>query len=104
MFDVRFLRNPHYVPELRPLTGLNEAVGAYIAEDPDFESFLKHLKDLLLPLLPRFREEGKSYLTIAVGCTGGRHRSVFVLERLAAWLGDNGYVCDHRHRDADTAP
>jgi UPF0042 nucleotide-binding protein len=86
VFDVRFLRNPHYVEELRPLTGTDGAVAAYIENDPEFPRFFAHLTALLEPLLPRYRLEGKTYLTIAVGCTGGRHRSVFVAEKLAAWL------------------
>lgn len=86
VFDVRFLRNPHYSEDLRPLTGMDRPVAAYIENDPEFPRFFKHLTDLLEPLLPRYRLEGKTYLTIAVGCTGGRHRSVFVAERLAAWL------------------
>jgi UPF0042 nucleotide-binding protein len=86
VFDVRFLSNPHYEPELRPLTGLDADVGKFIAADPDFETFFCSLTQLLEPLFPRFRTEGKSYLTIAVGCTGGQHRSVYVVERLGAWL------------------
>lgn len=99
VFDVRFLRNPHYVPDLKPQSGQDAPVGAYITEDPDFEPFMQNLKALLSPLLPRYRAEGKSYLTIAVGCTGGRHRSVYVLEQLAASLGDQGFAFDFRHRD-----
>lgn len=99
VFDVRFLRNPHYVAELKLQTGLDEAVGTYVAADTDFTAFMANLKTLLAPLLPRYREEGKSYLTIAVGCTGGRHRSVYVLGQLAAWLGDQGFAFDFRHRD-----
>jgi UPF0042 nucleotide-binding protein len=101
VFDVRFLDNPHYVPELRPLTGLDEQVGVRIAADPDFAPFLARLEALLEPLLPRYAREGKSYLTIAVGCTGGRHRSVFVAERLADWLRGLGYRTSRNHRDLD---
>lgn len=86
VFDVRFLANPHWVPELRPLTGLDEEVAAHVAADPDFDLFFDRMTGLLQPLLPRYNREGKSYLTIAVGCTGGRHRSVYVAERLGAWL------------------
>jgi UPF0042 nucleotide-binding protein len=86
VFDARFLRNPHYVAALKARTGLDAEVGAYIAADADFDEFLGSLTGLLTLLLPRFAQEGKSYLTIAVGCTGGRHRSVYVAERLAAWL------------------
>lgn len=99
VFDVRFLRNPHYVPELKPLTGRDAAVGAYVAEDPDFPGFFDRLTDLLAPLLPRYEAEGKSYLTVAVGCTGGRHRSVYVAERLTAWLTARGRRATLRHRD-----
>lgn len=101
VFDVRFLRNPHYDLDLRPLTGLDAAVGDHVAGDPDFEGFFKRLTDLLEPLLPRYAEEGKSYLTIAIGCTGGRHRSVYVSERLGAWLTDKGEKARVRHRDLD---
>lgn len=86
VFDARFLRNPHYVPALKPRTGLEADVGAYVAADAGFDEFFDALTHLLALLLPRFAQEGKSYLTIAVGCTGGRHRSVYVTERLAAWL------------------
>lgn len=104
VFDVRFLRNPHYVSELRPLTGRDSEVGAYIAGDPDFEAFFARLTDLLELLLPRFNEEGKSYLTIAVGCTGGRHRSVYVAERLREWFSDRTTRVDIRHRELPFDP
>ena len=99
VFDVRFLRNPHYDPELRPMTGLDAAVGAYVEEDPDYERFFARLTDLLDLLLPRYREEGKSYLTIAIGCTGGRHRSVYTARKLGAWLKDHAPRIDVRHRE-----
>jgi len=99
VFDVRFLRNPHYDPRLRDLTGRDAAVQAYVAADPDFPEFMDRLTALLDPLLPRYVTEGKSYLTIAVGCTGGRHRSVFVAERLGAWLAEAGYGTSVRHRE-----
>lgn len=86
VFDARFLRNPHYDPILRPGTGLDADVAAYVAVDPDFPAFLRMVEGLLKLLLPRFVQEGKKYATIAVGCTGGRHRSVFVIERLAHTL------------------
>src|SRR5262249_42569360 len=76
--DVRFPDNPHYVAALKPLSGLDAPVGAFIAADADFAPFFRRLTELLLPLLPRYDREGKSYLTIAVGCTGGQHRSVYV--------------------------
>ncbi|MGB0697324.1 MAG: RNase adapter RapZ [Rhodospirillaceae bacterium] len=99
VFDVRFLSNPHYDPDLRDLTGLDAPVAAHVAADPDYESFFTRLTDLLSVLVPRYQAEGKSYLTIAVGCTGGRHRSVYTAERLAAWLGDQSVGAHVRHRD-----
>ncbi|MGB0625187.1 MAG: RNase adapter RapZ [Alphaproteobacteria bacterium] len=104
VFDVRFLRNPHYDPQLRPLTGRDPGVGSYIAEDPDFEGFFERLTGLLALLMPRFREEGKSYLTIAIGCTGGRHRSVYVAERLRGWIAERMTRVELRHRELDFAP
>ena len=101
VFDARFLANPHYVPELKPLTGRDEAVAAYVAGDPAFGPFLDSLTRLLEPLLPRFAAEGKSYLTIAIGCTGGRHRSVAIAERLAAWMKSRGGRVELRHRELD---
>ncbi len=103
VFDVRFLRNPHYVPELRPQTGRDPAVGDYIRKDSGYATFFASLTGLLQPLLPRYVAEGKSYLTIAVGCTGGRHRSVFVAEELAAWLLAQGRHVHISHRDMDRA-
>lgn len=99
VFDVRFLKNPHYDPELRPKTGLSPEVGAYIESDADFAGFFERLTGLLLPLLPRYLAEGKSYLTIAVGCTGGKHRSVHVTQKLAGFLEGHGYKVNVRHRD-----
>jgi len=101
VFDARFLANPHYRADLRPLTGRDEAVAAYVAADPAFTPFIDSLTRLLEPLLPRFAAEGKSYLTIAVGCTGGRHRSVAVVERLANWLREHGERIAVRHRELD---
>lgn len=86
VFDARFLRNPHYDPVLRPKTGLDPEVGAYVAADPDFARFYAQLAGLLDLVLPRFVQEGKKYATIAVGCTGGRHRSVYLIEKLASHL------------------
>ncbi|MFI4999748.1 MAG: RNase adapter RapZ [Reyranellales bacterium] len=101
VFDARFLKNPHYEPTLRPLTGRDPAVAAFIESDPDYRPFVDRLQDLIGPLLPRFDAEGKSYLTVAVGCTGGRHRSVAVAERLADWLRAAGRSVSLSHRDAD---
>jgi len=99
VFDVRFLANPHYQAELRDMTGRDAAVGAHIEADPAFHRFFSDLTAMLMPLLPGFEREGKSYLTLAVGCTGGRHRSVFVAERLSAWLSAQGRSVSLRHRD-----
>ena len=101
VFDARFLTNPHYRDELRPLSGKDEPVARFIEADPAWSPFFAALGDLLLPLLPRFEREGKSYLTLAVGCTGGRHRSVFTAERLAQWLRAQGRHVSLRHRDLD---
>lgn len=89
VFDVRFLKNPHYDETLRALSGRDAAVGAFIEKDPGFGLFFKGLTALLVDLLPRYALEGKSYLTIALGCTGGRHRSVFAAEKIAAHLKDS---------------
>jgi UPF0042 nucleotide-binding protein len=86
VFDARFLRNPHYDPILRPRTGLDPEVGDYIRADEDYAAFLSRITDLVDLVLPRFVFEGKKYATIAIGCTGGRHRSVHLIERLATHL------------------
>jgi RNase adapter protein RapZ len=99
VIDVRFLRNPHWDAALRPLTGLDEPVGAYIAADEAYEESLGKIEDLLLTLLPRYRAEGKSYVSIAFGCTGGRHRSVHVAERIAQRLRSEGFSPTVEHRD-----
>lgn len=101
VFDVRFLDNPHWHDDLRPLTGQDQAVQRHIDADPDFAPFIDRLKGLLAPLLPRYHREGKSYLTIAVGCTGGRHRSVYVAGLLGAWLANQGLATTVRHRELD---
>ena len=102
VFDVRFLANPHYEADLAPLTGLDAAVGAFVGADPAFAPFFESLNGFLAVVLPRYRAEGKSHLTIAVGCTGGRHRSVFVVERLAARLAGEGQRAAATHRDLAT--
>lgn len=99
MFDVRFLRNPHYVPELTALTGEDAAVAAYVAEDPGYAGFMDRLIGLLDFVLPRYESEGKRHLVVAIGCTGGRHRSVTVAEALGARYGDSLDVTV-THRDA----
>ncbi len=99
VFDVRFLANPHYRPELKDLDGRHQAVADFISADAGFGQLFDGITGLLDPLLPRYAEEGKSYLTIAVGCTGGRHRSVFAAEKLARWLEAQGRTVQMRHRD-----
>ena len=86
VFDARFLRNPHYDPILRPRTGRDPEVGAYVEADPDFREFFAYVTGLVDLVLPRFVQEGKKYATIAVGCTGGRHRSVYLVEKLSDHL------------------
>ncbi len=100
LFDVRFLANPHFVPELKGKTGMDPAVAAYIEKDPETPAFLERLVQFLDYLLPRFENEGKSYLSIGVGCTGGKHRSVYVAEQLARTLQERGYPVRVSHRDA----
>ena len=104
VFDVRFLSNPHYDESLRDQTGLEEAVGKYVSRDPSFMEFFDSLTHLIEPLLPRYRAEGKSYLTIAAGCTGGRHRSVFVIEKLALWFENTGQKVQVLHRELANSP
>jgi UPF0042 nucleotide-binding protein len=96
VFDARFLRNPHYDPILRPLTGIDREVAAYVESDPDFPAFWRILVELLGLLLPRFVQEGKKYVTVAVGCTGGRHRSVHIVEKLAKHLAAGASDADPR--------
>jgi RNase adapter protein RapZ len=102
VFDVRFLRNPHYVEELRGCTGRDAAASSYVEADPAFAPWFEQLTGWLGPLLPRYEEEGKSYLTIAIGCTGGRHRSVTIAEKLAAWFAAQGRRAELRHRDIES--
>ncbi|MGA3161147.1 MAG: RNase adapter RapZ [Terracidiphilus sp.] len=99
VFDVRFLPNPHFVPEFRKLTGLDPAVAAYVRKFPQTREFLDRVTNLLLYLLPHYVEEGKSYLTVAFGCTGGQHRSVMMVEEIAAKLKQAGYQVKALHRD-----
>jgi RNase adapter protein RapZ len=104
VFDMRFLKNPHWEKGLRDLTGLDRAVCEHIAGDEVYEEALAKIEDLLLTLLPRYRAEGKSYVSIAFGCTGGRHRSVHVAERIAARLRGEGFSPTVDHRDLATPP
>jgi UPF0042 nucleotide-binding protein len=101
VIDVRFLRNPHYDPALKPLSGRDAAVARHVEQDPGFAGFFQGLTAWLGPLLPRYEAEGKTYLTLAIGCTGGRHRSVFVAERLAEWLAGLGRPVVLGHRDIE---
>lgn len=104
VFDMRFLKNPHWVPELKPLTGLDDAVGAHIREDSAYEEALARIEELVLMLLPRYAFEGKSYVTIGFGCTGGRHRSVHVAERVARRLREATFSPTVVHRDLASRP
>lgn len=99
MFDVRFLDNPHYVPELRQLTGRDPRVEAFVRADERTDCLLERLYDLIGWSLPHYVSEGKAYLNIAIGCTGGRHRSVVVAETLCRFLTERGYRAFVRHRD-----
>ena len=99
VFDLRFLRNPYWEDKLRDLTGLDEAVCAHIARDEAYDAAMTRIEDLLLTLLPRYGAEGRSYVTVAFGCTGGRHRSVHVAERVAGRLREAGFSPTVEHRD-----
>jgi UPF0042 nucleotide-binding protein len=101
VFDVRFLQNPYYLPELRELNGLDAPIQRYIDEDPMLPQFFEQWTAMLDPLLPRYLAEGKSYLTIAIGCTGGQHRSVYMASRLSEHLQKQGYVVTCRHRELE---
>ncbi|HLH09779.1 MAG TPA: RNase adapter RapZ [Terriglobales bacterium] len=100
VFDVRFLPNPHFIPEFRPLTGRHPKVAKYIRSFPQTQESLDRISDLLTFLLPHYVKEGKSYLTIGVGCTGGQHRSVMITEELAKRLRKAGYAAKTVHRDS----
>jgi UPF0042 nucleotide-binding protein len=104
VFDMRFLRNPHWQEHLRPLSGLDDAVGAYIAGDPAYEEALSRIEALLLILLPLYPADGKAFVRVAFGCTGGRHRSVHVAERVAGRLRAAGFSPRLDHRDLAAPP
>ena len=104
VFDMRFLRNPHWDPVLRPGTGLDADVAAYVIADPAYEEAVARIEGLLMLLIPRYRAEGKSYVTVAIGCTGGRHRSVHVADRIAGRLREAGFSPTITHRDLGSAP
>lgn len=101
VFDVRFLPNPHWIPDLRPLTGRDPAVAAYVLGQPLAAEFLSHVDGLLGLLLPAYLSEGKAYLTLAVGCTGGHHRSVAIAQELASRIEVLGYRPKVLHRDLE---
>ena len=104
VFDMRFRRNPHWDPVLRPGTGLDADVSAYVAADPAYPAAMEQIGSLLELLIPRYRAEGKAYVSVAIGCTGGRHRSVHVAEHLARRLRDAGFSPTITHRDLGAAP
>ena len=104
VFDMRFLRNPHWDSVLRPGTGLDADVSAYVAADPAYPAAMEQIGSLLELLIPRYRAEGKAYVSVAIGCTGGRHRSVHVAEHLARRLRDAGFSPTITHRDLGAAP
>lgn len=104
IFDMRFLKNPHWDPVLRPLTGLDAPVADYVSKDTEYAGAVERIKDLLLYLLPRYDAQGKAYVTIAFGCTGGRHRSVFVSEQFGQILRDAGYKPTVSHRNLHSRP
>jgi UPF0042 nucleotide-binding protein len=99
VFDMRYLDNPHWQPKLRALTGLDKPVGAHIEKDEAFAASFERIRALLLELLPRYAAQGKSYVNIAFGCTGGRHRSVFIAEKIAAALREGGFSPTVLHRN-----
>ena len=101
VLDVRFLPNPHWIEELRPLPGTDERVGAYVHEQPAYGEFMERLRALLDVTVPGYVREGKAYLTIAIGCTGGRHRSVVVADELAGYFRERGLPVAVDHRDLD---
>jgi UPF0042 nucleotide-binding protein len=104
VFDLRFLRNPHWDGNLRPLTGLDAAVADYVAADPKYDEAMQKILDLLRFLLPLYDAQGKAYINIAFGCTGGRHRSVHVAETFGAWLRGDGFALTVAHRDLTSRP
>lgn len=103
VFDVRFLSNPHYDPTLQPLTGLDSKVGEHIEKDADFADYFSHLSKLLQLAIPRFAGVNRKHLSIAIGCTGGKHRSVYVTQKLGGFLQKLGYNVTLHHRDLEQA-
>jgi RNase adapter protein RapZ len=101
VMDVRFLPNPHFVDELRPHTGLERSVSDYVLRQPACRDFLRHYQAMMEFLLPHYRGEGKSYLTVSIGCTGGRHRSVAIVEQLRPFFAGAGLALKVIHRDIE---
>lgn len=101
VFDVRFLQNPHFVPELKPLTGNEKNIQQYVLENKEAQGFLEHMKNFFAFLLPLFEQERRSYLTVAIGCTGGRHRSVAIANKMKDLFALLGYSATLTHRDMD---
>jgi len=101
VFDIRFLPNPFFDPELKECTGLEERVARYVLDNPVTQQFLERLTEFMEFLLPLYQKEGKAYLTVALGCTGGKHRSVVIVNRLEGELREKGFMVRTRHRDVD---
>ena len=104
VFDLRFLRNPHWDSALRPMTGMDASVAEYVAADPKYDEAMQKIRDLLRFLLPLYDAQGKAYINIAFGCTGGRHRSVHVAETFGNWLREDGFTLNVSHRDLTSRP
>lgn len=104
VFDLRFLRNPHWDSLLRPLTGLDASVSEYVAADPEYDEAMQKIRELLRFLLPLYDAQGKAYVNIAFGCTGGRHRSVHVAEKFGNWLREDGFALTVSHRNLTSRP
>lgn len=101
VLDVRFLPNPHWIEQLRPFSGSDPEIKSYVLDKPETSEFLERTKALLGVLMPGYVKEGRHYLTIAIGCTGGRHRSVVLSDELGSFLNDEGFACKVIHRDVD---
>ena len=104
VFDLRFLRNPHWDSALRPMTGMDASVAEYVAADPQYDEAMQKIRDLLRFLLPLYDAQGKAYINIAFGCTGGRHRSVHVAETFGNWLREDGFALTVSHRNLTSRP
>lgn len=104
VFDLRFLRNPHWDSTLRPMTGIDAAVAEYVSADPKYHEAMQKIRDLLRFLLPLYDAQGKAYINVAFGCTGGRHRSVHVAETFGNWLREDGFALTVAHRNLTSRP